>query len=71
MTGSVSVPRCTMESDQLVAATPRGSTIEALGHNLYRVCDNSQHCRQVPGLWQAQELAHQVELQHCHPEELP
>jgi hypothetical protein len=56
---------------QLVASTPRGSTIEAVGGDLYRVCDGSHHCRTVPGLWQAQELAHQAELQHLHPEQLP
>jgi hypothetical protein len=49
----------------------RGSTIEAVGGDLYRVCDGSHHCRTVPGLWQAQELAHQAELKHLHPEQLP
>ena len=58
-------------SPQLVASTPRGSTIEAVGGDLYRVCDGSHHCRTVPGLWQAQELAHQAELRHRHPEQLP
>jgi len=58
-------------SPQLVASTPQGSTIEAVGGNLYRVCDGSHHCRTVPGLWQAQELAHQAELMHRHPEQLP
>jgi hypothetical protein len=60
-----------MDATQLVASTPRGSTIEALGQELYRVCDHSRHCRQVNGLWQAQELVHQAELLHRHPEELP
>jgi hypothetical protein len=55
---------------QLVASTPRGST-KAVGGDLYRVCDGSHHCRTVPGLWQAQELAHQAELKHLHPEQLP
>ena len=49
----------------------RSSTIEAVGGDLYRVCDGSHHCRTVPGLWQAQELAHQAELRHRHPEQLP
>ena len=55
----------------LFRSTPRGSTIEAVGGDLYRVCDGSHHCRTVPGLWQAQELAHQAELRHRHPEQLP
>ncbi|GDX72668.1 hypothetical protein LBMAG39_11010 [Cyanobium sp.] len=59
------------QNAELVASTPRGSTIEAIGGDLYRVCDGSHHCRTVPGLWQAQELAHQAELQHRHPEQLP
>jgi hypothetical protein len=60
-----------MDATQLVASTPRGSTIEALGQELYRVCDQSHHCRQVSGLWEAQELVHQAELLHRHPDELP
>lgn len=59
-----------MDATRLVASTPRGSTIEALGEELYRVCDHSRHCRLVNGLWQAQELVQQVELLHRHPEEL-
>ncbi len=48
----------------LLTITPRGSTIEALGNNHYRVCDRGHHCRQVQGLWQAQELVHEAELHH-------
>ena len=59
-----------MDPARLVASTPRGSTIEAIGDNLYRVCDESHHCRTVPGLWEAQELIHQAELLHLHPEQL-
>jgi hypothetical protein len=45
----------------LVAHTPRGSTIEAMGNNTYRVCDRNRHCRQVTGLWQAQEVLQKAE----------
>ena len=48
----------------LLTTTPRGSTIEALGQNRYRVCDRGHHCRLVDGLWRAQELVHQAELRH-------
>lgn len=60
-----------MESLDLIAQTPRGSTIEAVAENTYRVCDYSHHCRQVTGLWQAQELVHLAEQLHRHPDQLP
>ena len=59
-----------MPNSDLVVATPRGSTIEAIGHGTYRVCDVTHHCREVDGLWQAQELLQQAERLHRHPEEL-
>ena len=59
-----------MSDSDLVAATPRGSTIEAMGHGTYRVCDLNRHCREVTGLWQAQELLQQAERLHRHPDEL-
>jgi hypothetical protein len=71
MSEELTWPSAPMSDPQLVVATPLGSTIEALGGDLYRICDHSHHCRQVPGLWAAQELLHQAELLHRHPEELP
>ena len=60
-----------MSDSRLVAATPRGSTIEAVGPGTYRVCDISRHCREVNGLWQAQELLQHAEQLHRHPDDLP
>lgn len=59
-----------MGESYLVASTPRGSTIEAMGTGTYRVCDISQHCREVDGLWQAQQLLQKAERLHRHPDEL-
>lgn len=48
----------------LVATTPRGSTIEVMGPNRYRVCDAGHHCREVDGLWEAQQLVRRAEVRH-------
>ena len=45
-----------------VVSTPLGSSIEALGDGLYRVCDAENHCAEVNGLWSAGELVREVEV---------
>lgn len=52
---------------QSVVSTPLGSSIEALGDGLYRVCDAKNHCAEVSGLWSAGELVREVEVFHRWP----
>jgi hypothetical protein len=55
--------------DRLI--TPRGSSIEAIGPDTYRVCDRSRHCREVKGLWEAQQLVQYAESHHQPIDLLP
>ena len=50
-----------------VASTPLGSSIEALGDGLYRVCDAAKHCKNVRGLWSAGELVREMEVRRRDP----
>jgi|LauGreDrversion4_2_1035121.scaffolds.fasta_scaffold87359_2 hypothetical protein len=59
-----------MLDPQLVASTPRGSTIESLGGDSYWICDDTHHCLRVQGLWRAQELVQRAEVLHCHLDQL-
>lgn len=54
-------------SVQPVASTPLGSSIEALGDGLYRVCDSAKHCENVRGLWSAGELVREMEVHRRLP----
>lgn len=54
-------------SVQPVVSTPLGSSIEALGDGLYRVCDAEKHCRNVSGLWPAGELVREMEVHRRRP----
>jgi hypothetical protein len=53
-----------MAPGPLVATTPKGSTIERTGPNRYRICDAGRHCREVDGLWEAQQLVRRAEVRH-------
>ena len=44
-----------------------GSSIEALGHGRYRVCDGASHCTDVEGLWAAGEMVREMEVRHRAP----
>ena len=55
-----------------IAHTAKGSTIDALGCNCFRVCDPQGHCQTVQGLWNAEEVirrsekaAPQIVTAHC------
>ena len=54
-------------SVQSVVSTPLGSSIEALGDGLYRVCDAERHCKNVRGLWPAGELVREMEVHRRRP----
>ena len=38
-----------------VVETPMGSTIDSLRGGGYWVCDRDRNCREMPGLWEAEE----------------
>lgn len=56
---------------QSVASTPLGSSIDALGGGLYRVCDAAHHCTDVRGLWSAGELVREMEVHRTRPDARP
>jgi len=39
-----------------IAHTAKGSTLDSLGGNFFRVCDPQGHCQSVEGLWNAEEV---------------
>ncbi|MAR08128.1 MAG: hypothetical protein CL862_13665 [Cyanobium sp. NAT70] len=42
-----------MAEHHRICESPNGSTIDALGHGKYRVCDKNSRCSDVEGLYQA------------------
>ena len=44
-----------------VVETPMGSTIDAVQGGGYWVCDRDHNCREVPGLWEAEEYLRERE----------
>ena len=49
-------------SGHLLISTPRGSTIEVIGHQRYWVCDATRSCREVKELWTALQLVRRSEV---------
>ena len=45
-----------------VVETPMGSTIDSLQGGGYWVCDRDRNCREVTGLWEAEEYLREREL---------
>ncbi len=41
--------------------TAKGSTLDSLGGNFFRVCDPQGHCQSVQGLWNAEEVLRRSE----------
>ena len=50
-----------------VVQTPMGSTIDAIRDGGYWVCDRYQNCREVKGLWEAEEYLRERELGFAEP----
>ena len=50
-----------------VVQTPMGSTIDALNDGGYWVCDREQNCREVRGLWEAEEFLREREKGFDYP----
>ena len=50
-----------MDTISRICATSKGSTIDAIGHGRYRVCNRNAVCSEVEGLWQAYETLRQQE----------
>ena len=44
-----------------VVETPMGSTIDSLQSGGYLVCDRDRNCREVTGLWEAEEYLRERE----------
>ena len=44
-----------------VVETPMGSTIDSLRGGGYWVCDRDRNCREMPGLWEAEEYLRERE----------
>ena len=49
-----------------VVETPMGSTIDSLRGGGYWVCDRDQNCREMPGLWEAEEYLRERERGLTH-----
>ncbi|WP_413442654.1 hypothetical protein [Synechococcus sp. MIT S1220] len=45
-----------------IAHTPLGHTIDAMDNGHYWVCDRDHHCREVSGLWEAEEYIREREI---------
>lgn len=52
---------------ELIALTPRGSSIYKLPNGGYRVCDPDQDCHLVQNLYQAEEVVRTIELGFGYP----
>tara|TARA_B100000524_G_scaffold326329_1_gene209767 strand:+ start:590 stop:796 length:207 start_codon:yes stop_codon:yes gene_type:complete len=50
-----------------VVETPMGSTIDVLNDGAYWVCDREQNCREVRGLWEAEEFLREREKGFDYP----
>ena len=46
---------------QRIAETPAGSTIDALENGHYWMCDRNHVCKEVIGLWEAEEFIREQE----------
>ena len=47
--------------DRRVVETPMGSTIDAIQGGGYWICDRDHNCREVQGLWEAEEFVRERE----------
>ena len=54
-------------SNARVLETPMGSTIDVLNDGGYWVCDRDQNCREVCGLWEAEEFLREHEKGFDYP----
>jgi len=52
---------------ELIALTPRGSSIYKLPSGGYQVCDPDQQCHHVHSLYQAEEVVRTIELGFGYP----
>ena len=50
-----------------VVQTPMGSTIDAIRDGGYWVCDRDRNCREVAGLWEANEYLRERERGFDYP----
>ena len=55
------------QSNARVVETPMGSTIDVLNDGGYWVCDREQNCREVRGLWEAEEFLREREKGFDYP----
>ena len=49
-----------------VVEPPMGSTIDSLRGGGYWVCDRDRNCREMPGLWEAEEYLRERERGLTH-----
>ena len=45
-----------------IAHTPLGHTIDAMDNGHYWVCDRDHNCREISGLWEAEEYIREMEI---------
>ena len=50
-----------------VAHTPLGHTIDVMENGHYWVCDQNHNCREISGLWEAEEFIRERETGLQHP----
>ena len=52
---------------ELIALTPRGSSIYKLQNGGYRVCDPGHQCHVVQSLYKAEEVVREIEVCFGYP----
>ena len=45
-----------------IAHTPLGHTIDVMDNGHYWVCDQGKNCREISGLWEAEEYIREREV---------
>ena len=56
---------CTFRQNPMssrIAHTPLGHTIDAMDNGHYWVCDRDHNCREISGLWEAEEYIREMEI---------
>ena len=52
---------------ELIALTPRGSSINKLNSGEFQVCDPDHHCHFTNNLYRAEEVVREMELGYGYP----
>jgi|TARA_Y100000589_G_scaffold66655_1_gene58234 hypothetical protein len=56
-----------MDSQTLIARTPKGTVLSKLNNGGYQVCDSEQHCHFCGDLYRAEEVVREIESGYGYP----